>query len=85
MNTLLCYNLRFCLDAAAADEAEAEAEAEGVRGATADPPLRFRPAVHRACTFPVCVCVWDSRVAGAGIGRLWWGRQLRELWGGACC
>lgn len=69
MDTLLHYNLRYCLDPTAEDaeeeaarEAEAAAAAEGgeaaaavqrVRGAPSEPPLRFRPAVHRTCTFPV--------------------------------
>ncbi|PRW55958.1 chromosome transmission fidelity 18-like protein [Chlorella sorokiniana] len=71
VDTLLHYNLRYCLDPTAEDAEEearlqaeaAAAAAEGgdaaaataaqrVRGAPSEPPLRFRPAVHRACAFP---------------------------------
>lgn len=74
MDTLLRYNLRYCLDPAA-QEAEAaelaarQAQAAGCavatdpqaqavqqqhgRVAAGEAPLRFRPAVHRACLFPV--------------------------------
>lgn len=89
MDTLLHYNLRYCLDPTAEDaeeearrEAEAAAAAEGgeaaaavqrVRGAPCEPPLRFRPAVHRACAFPVR---WGGGRAGqGGLHRedAWWG------------
>jgi hypothetical protein len=66
---MLGYNLRFCLDTSADEAEEAARQAAVVeaggaeageqhqqqraRGMPAEPPLRFRPAVHRACTFPV--------------------------------
>ncbi|EFN58850.1 hypothetical protein CHLNCDRAFT_50360 [Chlorella variabilis] len=70
VDTLLGYNLRYCLDPAAEEAEEAAAAAaaqlqqpagggeaeggqrQGVRGGRAEPPLRFRPAVHCACLFP---------------------------------
>ncbi|KAL4857961.1 Chromosome transmission fidelity protein 18 [Chlorella vulgaris] len=68
VDTLLNYNLRYCLDSSAeeAEEAAAAAQqqrqqhgsnaAEGrqqpaARSSFAEPPLRFRPAVHRTCRF----------------------------------
>ncbi len=62
VDALLVYNLRFSLEPSPeeAEEERQQAEAEGgeqqaagVRGAQAEPPLRFRPAVHVPCTFPV--------------------------------
>lgn len=73
VDTLLHYNLRYCLDTTAEDAEEearlqaeaaaaaadggdvaaAAAAAQRVRGAPSEPPLRFRPAVHRTCIFPV--------------------------------
>ena len=84
MDTLLHYNLRYCLEPTAEDaeeearlQAEAAAAAEGgdgaaaaqqrVRGAVSEPPLRFRPAVHRACAFPVRLG-WPG-AQGSGVAR----------------
>lgn len=77
VDTLLHYNLRYCLEPSPeeleeerqreAEAAAADAAAEGgegggamnhlqqqrMRDAPAEPPLRFRPPVHRACAFPV--------------------------------
>ncbi len=95
MDTLLHYNLRYSLDPTAEDaeeearlQAEAAAAAEGgdaaaaqqrVRGAPSEPPLRFRPAVHRTCSFPVgfgnvCVCQCCSDTSGM-VG---WQRAQKE-------
>ncbi|KAL4457647.1 hypothetical protein ABPG75_012512 [Micractinium tetrahymenae] len=63
VDALLTYNLRFSLEPTP-EEAEQERQRQqeeaaggeqqqnGVRGAAAEPPLRFRPAVHVTCTFP---------------------------------
>lgn len=85
MDTLLSYNLRYCLEptaedleeerqreaeaAAAAEDGQAGGGAQRVRGAPPDPPLRFTPAVHRACAFTVSLVLCCGRQVGVqGLG-----------------
>lgn len=86
---MLHYNLRYCLEpsheeveeeqrreaeaAAAAERGDHQQQQQRVRGGVAEPPLRFRPAVHRACTFPVSCC-WEGVSA-----------KKRAARSGACC
>ena len=67
MSVLLTYNLRYSLQPEPEEQGEQQPQEAGVAprgGAPREPPLAFRPPVHRVCAFAVR---WAARARRAGL------------------